>query len=98
MQILVKMQVFDTYSNEEEEYAKKVFGNQLQYILESGKVSSCGVFADSCGGFFILDINDSDELTDLVSPALLHNMHIEVHHTMPVEKFSEYFKKPSLSD
>lgn len=97
MQVFVKVRGFDTFSSEENEHLKKIFASQLQYVLNSGKVVQSGIFADSIGGFFILEIESTNELPDLISSSMLHNMHVEIHPVMAIEKFSEVFQENVLS-
>lgn len=93
MQVFVKMQVFETFNDDNEEHIKKVFGNQLQSILNSGKVMHSGIFADNFGCFFLLDINSTDELSKLLGPSVLYDMHLEIHPIMPLDKLPESMEK-----
>jgi len=71
-------------------------GCQLQEVMQSGKVSASGVFADARGAFFVLEVDSADELFDLFAP-LIDSLRIETHPLITVEKLGEFLESDAMA-
>ncbi len=97
MDIFVKYEAEETITDREQIlHIRQIGGRQLQQIFESGKVKASGVFADARGGFFVLDVDSSDEVFDLFAPVLDY-IRIETHPLSSVEKLQEFFETDAAS-
>ncbi len=47
---------------------RKMIGEQIVAILESGKVKDSGDYADTRGGYFVIDIDSPEDLKRLITP------------------------------
>ena len=50
--------------------AQMIVMDQINVIMESGKVRESGVYDDERGGFFIIDVDTPEELSLLLSPMM----------------------------
>jgi uncharacterized protein DUF3303 len=64
--------------------------------MESGKVVANGVFADTRGGFLVLDVDSSEEIFDLFAPATDY-IRIETHPLTTAEKLQEWFERDATA-
>jgi uncharacterized protein YciI len=93
VQIFTKYDTQETITDREKVMeVRQVGGKQLQEILQSGKVRASGVFADTRGGFFVLDVESAEEVFDLFSPVLDY-IRIETHPLTTVEKLGEFLER-----
>ena len=93
MQIFAKYELQETITDREKVMeVRQVGGRHLQQIMESGKVRASGVFADARGGFFVLEVDSAEELSDLLAPVLDY-IRIETHPLTTVEKLQEFFER-----
>jgi hypothetical protein len=76
--------------------ARQVIGSSLQQIFESGKMVANGVFADSREGFFVLNVDSSEEIFDLFAPAL-DSLNLELHSVTTVDKVQEFFERDAAA-
>jgi hypothetical protein len=95
MQFYVKFKVFDTINSQEDvRQLRAAFGETIQKIMNTGKVVSSGIFADSREGFFILEnVNSADEMMNLFGSGLLDHCNVETHPYTSFEKLGELFQK-----
>ncbi len=97
MQVFVGYKVKDTIVDREQVMMiRQVAGSSLQQIFESGKLVANGVFADTRGGFVVLDVDSSDEVFDLFAPAL-DFLNLEVHPVITVDKLQEFFERDAAA-
>jgi hypothetical protein len=73
-------------------YTRHLTSWQMQEFYESGKVRASGMFADARGGFFVLDVDCSEELFDMLAP-MADYMRIETHPLVSAEKLQEFFDR-----
>ena len=93
MQIFAKYELQETITDREKVMeVRQVGGKQLQEILQSGKVRASGVFADARGGFFVLEVDSAEELSDLFAPVPDY-IRIETHPLTTVEKLGEFLQR-----
>ena len=94
MQVFVKFELFQTITERDEilEVRERV-GQQLQKIQASGKVKAGNIFADARGGFFLLDVQSSQEVSDLLGSPFLDHFQIETHPVITFEQLGEFFRK-----
>ena len=97
MQLFVKYEAQETITDREKVMeVRQVGGRQLQQLMESGKVVSTGAFADARGGFFVLDVDSSEEIFDLFAP-ILDYVRLETHPLTTVEKLQEFFERDATA-
>ena len=93
MQVFAKYEVQETITDHEKVMElRQVSARSLQQVMESGKVRASGVFADSRGGFFVVEVDSAEELFDLFVPVLDY-IRIETHPLTTVEKLGEFFER-----
>jgi hypothetical protein len=93
MRFLVKIVISESIHGAEDVSVRKAVGEQIQKIVNSGKMESGGAFADMCGGYFVLNVDSSTDLRELIGLALLANAHIECHPLTSFEELMAFFKK-----
>lgn len=93
MKILVILEAFDTITSEQDVMRlRQTVGEKMQELTSSGKLIETGNFVDARAGFFLLDVDSSTELFELLFP--LHDFgHIETHPIQSWEELGESFKK-----
>jgi uncharacterized protein YciI len=97
VQIFAKYLTQETITDREKVMeVRQVGGKQLQEILQSGKVRASGVFADSRGGFFVLEVDSAEEVFDLFAPVLDY-IRIETHPLTTVEKLAEFLESDATA-
>ena len=97
MQIFAKYVVEETITDREKIMElRQVAAKQLQEVMQSGKVSASGVFADARGAFFVLEVDSADELFDLFAP-LIDSLRIETHPLITVEKLGEFLESDAMA-
>ncbi len=67
---------------------RKRIGEGIVAILESGKVKDSGNYADTRGGFFVIEIDSPEDLKRLITP-ILEVAHINAH---PIASFDALLK------
>ena len=93
VQIFAKYELQETITDREKVIeVRQVGGRHLQQLMESGKVRASGVFADARAGFFVLEVDSAEELSDLFAPVLDY-IRIETHPLTTVEKLQEFFER-----
>ena len=99
MQVFVKFEVFETITNREEilQLREKV-GKQLQKIQASGKMKAGSIFVDARGGFFLFDVQSSEEVLDLLGSPFIDHCRIETHPLMSYQKLGEFFQKDAATE
>ena len=97
MQIFTKYVTQETITDREKVMEVRQVGSRaLQQIMQSGKVRASGVFADSRGGFFVLEVDSSEEVFDLFAP-ILDYIRIETHPLTTVEKLQEFLERDATA-
>ena len=93
MRFLIVIRPFDTITSAEVVRVQQEMGEQVRYMLGTGKVVANGTFADARGGFFVVDIDEEEDFFDLLGTAILDNFHVETHPVVPFEKVVEMQRK-----
>ncbi len=97
MEVFVKLEAYDTLIDREQiMHTRQVGGRQLQQMLESGKVKASGMFADARGAFFVLEVDSSEELFEMLAP-FSDYARLETHPVVAPEKLMEYFERDAAS-
>jgi muconolactone delta-isomerase len=97
MEVFAKYEVRDTITDREQVlHIRQVIGAHLQRIFESGKVRASGVFVGARGGFFVFDVDSSDELFEMLVP-IVDYVRMETHPLTSVEKLGEFFEKDAVA-
>jgi len=89
----VTIEVHDAIVLDADKRLREVLGPQMQHLMESGKVQASGIFGGRRGGFFLVDVDQVEELYELFGPEVYGNFAMEVQPVMPVEKLGELFQK-----
>jgi len=93
MKFLITIKLFETITGSDIVRVQQEMGEQLQYMLGTGKVVVNGTFVDARGGFFVVDIDEEEDFFDLLGTAILDNFHVETHPVVPFEQVVEMQKK-----
>jgi len=93
MRFLIVIKLFDTITSSEVVRVQQEMGEQLQYMLGTGKVETNGAFTDARGGFFVVDIDEEEDFFDLLGTAILDNFHVETHPVVPFEEVVKMQRK-----
>ena len=87
MRFLIVIRPLDTITSAEVVRVQQEMGEQVRYMLGTGKVVANGTFADARGGFFVVDIDEEEDFF------VLDNFHVETHPVVPFEKVVEMQRK-----
>ncbi|MEI7827263.1 MAG: hypothetical protein WCI87_05665 [Euryarchaeota archaeon] len=93
MRFLITIKLFETVTGAEIVRVQQEMGEQLQYMLGTGQVVASGTFADTRGGFFLVDVDEEEDFLGLLGTAILDNFAIESHPIVPFETVVEMQKK-----
>ncbi len=93
MRFFVAMSAFESIHGSEDAEVRKGMGEQIQKIVASGKMESGGAFADIRGGYFVLNVDSSSELKELIGLPFFENYRLECHPLMSFEEVNAFFKK-----
>ncbi len=94
MDVFVKFEVFDTITKTEEiADLRQAVSSQVQKVESSGKMKSGGIFADGRAGFFLLDVETSEEVLELLGSGFLDHCRVESHPLVPFEKLAAFFSR-----
>ena len=96
MKFHVEMIVRETFEPWNAVKVQKYLSGQLEKIMKSGKVKDYGIYADDRGAYFILDVNTSEELFELVGP-VVDAMHLKTHPCISVEALGKFFEDQEKS-
>lgn len=97
MQVFVKYEVRDTITDREQVlHIRQVIGANIQRTFESGKVRASGVFVGARGGFFVLDVDSSDELFEMLVP-IVDYVRYETYPLTSFEKLGEFFENDATA-
>src|SRR5215210_9522182 len=72
---------------------REAVGPHLERVMNSGKVREAGIFSDTRGGFFLVDIDTPEELFELFGPEVYANFQMEAHPVTSMEKIGELFQR-----
>jgi hypothetical protein len=93
VQLLANFHVQETITDREKVMeVQQVAAKQQQEIMQSGKVRGSGFFADARGGFFVLEVDSSDEVFELFAPVIDY-LRIETHPLITAEKLGEFLEQ-----
>jgi hypothetical protein len=86
MRFLVQVRVFETISGKEQDRAgRDILGPQIQRVLEGSKVREAGFLADQ-RGFFLMDIDEPEEIYETLGPEIYGQCHVKVSPVVAPEK------------
>ena len=89
MRFLIVIRLFDTITSAEIVRIQQEMGEQLQYMLGTGKVVANGTFVDARVDFFVVDSDEEEDFFDLLGTAIFDNFLVETHPVVPFEKVVE---------
>ncbi len=93
MRFLIIIKLFETVTGADIVRVQQEMGEQLQYMLGTGQIVASGTFADTRGGFFLVDVDEEEDFLGLLGTAILDNFAIEPHPIVPFERVLEMQKK-----
>jgi hypothetical protein len=93
MRFHVTTEVRDTIVLDDDKRMREMLGSHFQRIMESGKVQDSGLLCGKRAIFFIVDINDPEELLDLFGPEIYANFKTDVQPVAPMERIGELFQQ-----
>ena len=97
MQIFAKYAVEETITDREKIMElRQRSAKQLREVMQSGKVSASGVFADARGAFFVMEVDSAEELFELFAP-IIDDLRIETHPLITVEKLGEFLERDATA-
>jgi hypothetical protein len=76
----------------------ELLGPQIQKIMESGKVREAGLLLGKRGGFFLVDVDNLDELFTLFGPELYDTSRVEAHPVISMEAAGQMFGRWAEED
>ncbi|MGD0056862.1 MAG: hypothetical protein ABSB83_03275 [Methanomassiliicoccales archaeon] len=92
MRIFVEFEVFDSVPRDDDvKRVRRIVGKQFQEIQKSAKFIEGGMFADVRAGYFVLEVDKSTEIMDLLGDALIDNCHIKTHPLITLKDLGEFF-------
>ncbi len=71
---------------------QKRIGEWIVAILESGKVKDSGNYADTRGGFFVIEIDSPEDLKRLITP-ILDVASVNAHPILPMDVMQKLFQE-----
>jgi hypothetical protein len=93
MRFLVQIRVFETISGKEEDrISRDILGPHIQRILEGSKVREAGFLADQRGGFFLMDVDEPEEIYETLGPEIYGQCHVKVSPVVAPEKVGPLFE------
>ena len=94
MRFLITTKVFETIQNEPDlkRHAEHIDA-QIKRIMNSGKLVEGGQFADSRGHFFLIDVENENEMLELLNRGLLDTCSIESHPIVSFKDLFEFFQR-----
>jgi hypothetical protein len=85
---------YSTITHDDEvKHLREAFGAQLQLILASSRVSAGGAFTDGRSGFFVLEVENAEDVFQLLGPRVLDHFHVETHPLMTLEKLGSFLAR-----
>lgn len=93
MKFLVTWEVFEGLTQADLRDIRHNFGPGFQKLAGSPQVTDAGVFADARAGYFIMDIERPEQMTELLGPEILDNCHVESHPFYSIDAISRLFEQ-----
>jgi hypothetical protein len=90
MQLFAKWELQPTITEDAEiKRVRMAFGAQIQMLLASGRVQVSGAFTDCRGGYFVLEVDQADDLFQLLGPPILDHFRLETHPVASLETLTD---------
>ena len=89
----ISAKTHDTVVLDDDKRVREAVGANLERVMQSGKVREAGIFSDTRGGFFLVDIDAPEELFELFGPEVYANFELEAHPVTSMEKIGELFQR-----
>jgi hypothetical protein len=89
----VTIEVHETIVLDGDKRLREVLGPQIQHVVESGKVQASGFLGSKRGGFFLIDIDEPEELYELFGPEIYGTCKVEAYPVIPLEKGGQLFQQ-----
>ena len=89
----VSTKAHDAVFLDDDKRVREAVGPHLQRLMQSSKVREAGIFSDTRGGFFLVDIDTPEELFELFGPEVYANFELEAHPVTSMEKIGELLQR-----
>src|SRR5829696_5443069 len=89
----VSARTHDAVVLDDDKRVREAVGPHLERVMNSGKVREAGIFSDTRGGFFLVDIDTPEELFELFGPEVHGNLELEAHPLNSIEKIGGIFQR-----
>ena len=93
MKFFVKILLRRSITGREAREVRPALGKHIQKVTSSTKFVEGGVFGGTRGGYFVLDVASTYELTDLLAPTILDNFDVECYPLMGFEELGRIFQR-----
>lgn len=94
MRFLVIAKVYPTLVGKEADQGlRQALGPQFGKILASGRVQESGFLAGTRGAFFVLEIENSDELYTILGPEVYAHAEVQAYPVIPMQRGAEIFQQ-----
>ena len=93
MLFIAKVTVFECINKDVDtlDFRNKV-AEYMKGLRETGKLIAGWALCDGRGGYFLLEVEKSDELLYVFTPVVLDHMHIEIHTVTEFENLIPIFQ------
>lgn len=70
-----------------------LIGQQIQRIMDSGKMIEGRQFADGRGQFFLIEVNNEVDLLQLLNRGILDSCYVKSHPILSFKELFDFFEK-----
>jgi hypothetical protein len=94
MRFLVQIEAYETLvGRDADRLIRDTAGQRLSQVMETGKIKEFGFLADRRGAFFLVDIDEAEELYDIFGPEVYGHFRVQASPVAPVEKVGPLFEQ-----
>ena len=93
MRFHITIEVRDTIVLDDNKRMREFLGPHFQRMMESGKVQESGSLYGKRANFFIVDVDNPEELFELLGPEIYANFETDVQPVAPLESIGELFQQ-----
>ncbi len=93
MRFHITIEVRDTIVLDDDKRMREFLGPHFQRMMESGKVQESGLLCGKRANFFIVDVDNPEELFELLGPEIYANFETDVQPVAPLASIGELFQQ-----
>ena len=93
MRFHITIEVRDTIVLDDNKRMREFLGPHFQRMMESGKVQESGLWCGKRANFFIVDVDNPEELLELLVPEIYANFETDVQPVPPLAGKGERFQE-----